>query len=701
MSTTFLPLSAVLLCSSVALVALWRDAKAFVHRIFALGMFILAAETACTGLSLQARTYTEVIEWQRWRTLIAAFLPSCWLLLSLSFARANAQEFLQKWRWIILGTLIIPLVVVGVGWDSLFVHSLAWDPASRWVLGLGWAGFLFFLLLLPAYVLVLMNIERTLRASTGSQRWHIKFIVLGLGSLLVARIYIGSQILLFSSVMASLEAVNTGAVVVASILMICAFLRTRVLNVSLYLSHTALYYSLSVLLVGVYLLLVGLLAKVVSYVGGERAFALEAFIVFLAVLTLAIFLMSDEWRLRSKRFIFRHFQRPHYDYRREWALFTERTTSLVEIGDVCDVVVKQVSETFGVGCVTLWLIDDAQRLVWGGSTVFSEAEAQQLRIKEKDREHLLSVLQDKQMPVAFETHKDDWAGQFAQIYAEALRQARFRYCAPLTTNRELIGLLTLDQRTTEEPFSMEDFELLKTIADQVAASLLNLRLSQQLVKAKEMEAFQALSTFFVHDLKNVASTLSLTMQNLPVHFDDPDFRTDALRVITNSVNKMNSMCSRLSLLTKGLELQKTAGDLNETINGILADLNGSLRAKVQRDLHPLAPLSFDPEQLQKVLVNLLLNANDAIGSQGQIVVTTEQQNGWAIMAVQDNGAGMPKEFIARSLFQPFQTTKSKGLGIGLFHSKKIVEAHHGRIEVESEQGKGSIFRVFLPLDVSQ
>jgi signal transduction histidine kinase len=105
----------------------------------------------------------------------------------------------------------------------------------------------------------------------------------------------------------------------------------------------------------------------------------------------------------------------------------------------------------------------------------------------------------------------------------------------------------------------------------------------------------------------------------------------------------------------------------------------------------------DRDQIQKVLINLVLNATEAVGSPGEIRVSTDQIDGWAVLSVRDNGCGMSKEFIERSLFRPFQTTKSRGMGIGLFHSKKIVEAHHGRIEVESDAGNGSTFRVMLPV----
>jgi signal transduction histidine kinase len=99
----------------------------------------------------------------------------------------------------------------------------------------------------------------------------------------------------------------------------------------------------------------------------------------------------------------------------------------------------------------------------------------------------------------------------------------------------------------------------------------------------------------------------------------------------------------------------------------------------------------------KVTTNLIFNAREAVSKSGLVQIKTSQNNGWAILAVSDNGCGMSKEFVSRSLFRAFQTTKKNGLGIGMFQSKMIVEAHKGRIEVESEPGKGATFRVWLPL----
>jgi signal transduction histidine kinase len=116
-----------------------------------------------------------------------------------------------------------------------------------------------------------------------------------------------------------------------------------------------------------------------------------------------------------------------------------------------------------------------------------------------------------------------------------------------------------------------------------------------------------------------------------------------------------------------------------------------------KELHPLPKVVIDPEQFRNVVTNLLLNASEAVGSNGQIRIETSQREGRVLLSVADNGCGMSADFQRDSLFRPFQTTKKRGLGIGMFQSRMIVEAHQGNLEVESQPGKGTKFWVFLPL----
>jgi signal transduction histidine kinase len=206
-----------------------------------------------------------------------------------------------------------------------------------------------------------------------------------------------------------------------------------------------------------------------------------------------------------------------------------------------------------------------------------------------------------------------------------------------------------------------------------------------------------MSAFFVHDLKNAASTLSLTVQNLPVHFDDPVFRQDVLRGIGETADRINAVISRLAAL-RHLELNLAEVDLNSVIDDALKALNGTANVKVMKRVLVQPKLRLDREQFGSVITNLLLNARDAVGPTGEIRIETTQNDHWAVVSISDNGCGMSPAFLKSSLFRPFQSTKKKGLGIGMFQSKMIVEAHRGRITVDSEPAVGTTFRVMLPLN---
>ncbi len=687
------------LCTSLAIYVFWVDTRAFAHRTFAVGMSALALMEVFVGMGAQAVLPAEVVGWERLSFAAAAFIPGSWLLFSLSFARSNYKELVAGWRWRILAAYVFPLTLVTFFHPALFADTLRMSASSVWSVSLGWAGYACHVFFLFSSVIILVNLERTLRVFTGSMRWQIKFMLLGLGSLFAVQVYTSSQALLFSSMTSTLEAIYSCGILMASLLMIASLVRHRLFNVNIYFSRTALYNSMTILVVGVYLLAVGALAKVINYLGVGQILPLGAFFVFLALVGLTAILLSDQLRHKIKRFINHHFYRSPYDYRKEWTTFTQCTTSVMEVEALCTSVSKMVSETFCVPSLTIWLWDDEaqEQVALGGSTIFSDTQRLSAKYMERDAVALGLHMREHLMPIDFDKPSDTKAKELRKSSDEYFRHAQIRYGVPLIASQQSLGFMTLSNRLTGEAFSLEDFDLLKTVADQVAAHLLNLRLSQRLLKAKEMEAFQTLSAFFVHDLKNLAARLSLMVQNLPAHYDNPAFRDDMLRIISGSVAKMNAMCSRLSLLTQRLELHRVETDLNELVRHTLAELGGSLRISLRQELSSIPKTLADTEQLQKVLMNLLLNAKEAVDEHGEIFVRTEQMGRWAVLSVSDNGFFMSQAFMTQSLFQPFRTTKSEGLGIGLFHTKMLVEAHQGRIEVESEEGKGSTFRVLLPI----
>jgi putative PEP-CTERM system histidine kinase len=323
--------------------------------------------------------------------------------------------------------------------------------------------------------------------------------------------------------------------------------------------------------------------------------------------------------------------------------------------------------------------------------------AQKLQPSREEAAELIQAMRHRLEPVDMEYSDENWAVTLRRCHPSEFEEGGSRVCVPMVAVGELQGLMLLGDRVGGALFSLQDYDLLKCVGDQIAASLLNSQLSQKLLQAKELEAFQTMSAFFVHDLKNTASTLNLMLKNLPVHSDNPAFREDALRGIAKSGQHINNLIGRLSVLRHDLQIHPEVSDLNDLVSKILADWNGSAAIQLAARLGPIPKFLFDSEQIHKVVTNLVLNAAEAVPPNGHIRVETSQAKGWVVLTVADDGCGMAPEFISGSLFRPFQTTKKDGFGIGMFQSKMIVEAHGGRIEVESQLNKGTTFRVLLPV----
>lgn len=682
------------LSGALAFIVSWRGRGA-IRRSFAAGMFVLAIESLLNGLAFGASFVEEKLFWERCGLLAMSFLPGTWLFFSLSYGRGNYRDFLCRWRMVLASAFLIPVVLVVLFQGNLITSATQTD--GQWTLALGKAGIALNLFFLAGSILVLMNLERTFRAAIGTMRWRIKFMIIGLGVLFAVQSYTACQSILFHTVEPSLQTLNAIALLAACGLITRSLFRAGHFEVDIYPSRSLLQNSFTALLAGIYLFVIGIFANVVASLGGDNAFAIKAFFVLVALILLAILLLSDRFQLRASRFVSRHFQRPQYDYRDLWRKFTEGTASCVSENELCQATIKLTANIFRALSVTVWLIDKKkEQLNFAASTSLPGSKTSELSLEKNDSKELLSALEKKFDPFDIDLSIEKWAETLKKIHPSEFAKGS-RICAPLAVGGQLLGLMILGDRIGSIPFSGQDFDLLKCVADETAASLLNIHLSKKLLEAKELEAFQTMSTFFVHDLKNAASTLNLMLQNLPIHFDDPAFRKDALRGVGKSVEHINRLIERLTLLRHELKINPTESDFNEWISEFLADFEKNSHVHLTKKFRPLPKISFDREQMSKVLTNLALNAKEASNGHAEIQVATTQVNGWAILSVSDNGCGMNPEFINQSLFRPFQTTKRNGLGIGMFQSKMIVEAHRGKIEVQSETGKGTTFRVLLPV----
>ncbi len=276
--------------------------------------------------------------------------------------------------------------------------------------------------------------------------------------------------------------------------------------------------------------------------------------------------------------------------------------------------------------------------------------------------------------------------------------------------RKMQSLQRVTESVTAIAHGQLDQELLvrsnddmRLIADGV--NLVTERLREQLAReaeASQFESFTKLSALLTHDLKNAIEGLSLLVGNMERHFDNPEFRADAMQGLTTATDKLRQIVSRLSnpvnTLSGEFKLPRPT-DLIPLLERVMAQIVDPVRGlyEVEIKLPPALPALADGERIEKIMENLLLNAIEAIGDRpGKLTIEGGPAGvGKVFFSISDTGAGMSPEFVREKLFRPFSTTKVRGVGLGLYTCREVVRAHQGAIEVDSKPGYGTTFRVVL------
>jgi len=205
-----------------------------------------------------------------------------------------------------------------------------------------------------------------------------------------------------------------------------------------------------------------------------------------------------------------------------------------------------------------------------------------------------------------------------------------------------------------------------------------------------------LTAFVMHDLKNLIAQQSLMVKNAAKHKDNPAFFEDAMATIENSVARMNKLLRQLqSGDTSGPTERVVLSDA--LLEAIETTDNRQPDPQLENEAEGLAA-SLDRERFIAVIGHLIRNAQEATAIQGSVTIRLGTDKDVAIIRIEDDGCGMPADFIRNRLFRPFDSTKgSKGMGIGAYQARTFVVDAGGSLEVESEPGRGTIVIIHLPL----
>jgi putative PEP-CTERM system histidine kinase len=213
--------------------------------------------------------------------------------------------------------------------------------------------------------------------------------------------------------------------------------------------------------------------------------------------------------------------------------------------------------------------------------------------------------------------------------------------------------------------------------------------------ARQFESFNRMSTFVVHDLKNLVSQLSLLMSNAERHKSNPEFQQDMIETVNFSVQKMKLLLQRLS---RSVSPEQPRALLIERLVRQAVALKAEFDPKpVLTVTDPGLAVLADWERLERVVGHLIQNAIEATAKDGRVDIELARLGEAVMIRITDTGAGMSEEFIRERLFKPFETTKAAGMGIGVFESQEYIQELGGMLEVTSEPSRGSTFKIILPV----
>ncbi len=605
-----------------------------------------------------------------------------WNLLLLQLLRTDAvlrAETALRWvRPVALG-------VVMVGLLALLSMALAlWPPVQ--------ASRLYLFNAMANCVLALFLMEQIARHLVRDAQWNIKLFGVGLAGALCFDLYFFSVSMLFNQVdQASLSLRGWVHASVAP-LMWLSLRRGDTWMAHIRVSPHAAFQSTTLLLAGLFLLVISSAGYYVRYFGGAWGPALQLALVFFGAMSFVVLLASGAVRARLRIFLAKNFYRHRFDYRSEWLKFTSTLAAQSAPGDIQLQVIRGLADMLESPAGAIWL-KTRDAAAFAATTRWNMADCQQ---QEQVNSSFCNFLETQASVLDVSTGRCGGVPCDAQQLPKWLKAyPRAWLLVPLLVHGALIGFVLLERPRTEMAVNWEVQDLLKTAGHQAASFIAQMQSTEALMDVKKFEAFNRMSAYIVHDLKNIMSQLSLVVNNSKRLGHNPEFQEDMLLTLENSLKKMHHLMHQL----KGGDASAPStacvdmGAVMARISHAALQRGRTVEAHIAQEVL----VRGDEEKLERVMGHLVQNAMEATQTRGHVSVDVEHAGDQAKLVVKDTGQGMPAEFIRDRLFKPFQTTKRAGMGIGAYEVFHYVQELGGRIEVQSSPGQGTCMTVMLPL----
>ncbi|MFZ9395688.1 MAG: XrtA/PEP-CTERM system histidine kinase PrsK [Erythrobacter sp.] len=463
-------------------------------------------------------------------------------------------------------------------------------------------------------------------------------------------------------------------------------------------SRAVAFRSLSLMLIGGYLLVMVVVTRSLALLGGDLGRATQFGFLIVASAAAIVWLPSARVRGWLRVMFVKHLFRHRYDYREEWLRFTQTIGRGGATGEsLHERAVRAMADiTDSPAGVLLVPNEEAElelvaRWQWPAIEVPSPAADYRFASRLERSEFIFDIdaLRARRSDQNEAVGLPQWLLDVPEAWA----------AVPLIHFERLVGVVVLARPAVARSLDWEDFDLLRAAGRQLASYLAEQTGQAALMEAARFEEFNRRIAFVMHDIKNLASQLTLLARNAERHAENPEFRADMLITLRNSADKLHTLLARLGRYGTGkvdagkdVDLAALAKLLVQRFNGI---------HPVQLTRKDACIVKADAEALEQALQHLVQNAIDAsaAGSPVYLDVGSDGVNGR--VEVIDSGHGMSPEFVRNGLFKPFVSSKDGGFGIGAFEARELIRAMGGRLNVESRPELGTRFVVSIPLAATQ
>ena len=534
-------------------------------------------------------------------------------------------------------------------------------------------------------------IEQLFRNSDTSQRWAIKFLCLGIGSIFAYDFYMYADALLFKRIDPILWQARGFINGIAVPLIAVSVARNPKYEVDIHVSRQVVFHTATLLGAGVYLLIMAVAGYFIRYYGGTWGGVLQTIFFVAAAGLLVSLLFSDKIRAKVRVFLSKHFFSYKYDYREQWQEFTR---NLAEEGNnVPERIIRAIAnltESYGG---MLWEKSPNGQLV-----LLERWQMPQPEISYHESLDSLAKFINKTGWVVDLDEYTTSPGLYENLqlphWLNLIPNAWL--LVPLMYRDDCLGFVLLKRSELHKKINWEDRDMLKMAGQQAATHLAQFQANKALMEAHQFDAFNRLSAYVVHDLKNILAQQSLLLSNAQKHKTNPAFIDDVFRTIENSVARMRRLMEQMREGKRGGNNQEVS--LSELLRQVITSKAMNQPTPSFSSTIENANIFGDREQLLTVFAHLVQNAQEATPNNGFVKVTLHQDAQTALIDIEDSGSGMDEEFIRERLFKPFDTTKGlTGMGIGVFESREYIRSLGGEISVKSAPDSGTIFRITLPL----